>query len=65
MAKARTLATAAGVTLGPLLSIQEGGGIRPVPVFAAARAELAAAPAPVAIGEQSVTVNVTMTYAIQ
>ena len=65
MAKARTLAAAAGVTLGPLLSIQEGGGVRPVPVFAAARAELAAAPPPVAIGEQSVTVNVTMTYAIQ
>ena len=38
MAKARTLASAAGVTLGPLLSIQEGGGVRPGPVFAAARA---------------------------
>ena len=63
-AKARTLAAAAGVTLGPLLSLQEGGGLRPVPVFAAARAEFAPAP-PVAIGEESVTVNVTMTYAIQ
>lgn len=66
IAKARTLAAAAGVNLGPLLSIQEGGAIRPVPVFAMQRA-LAAAPAPppVAIGEESVTVNVTMIYAIQ
>ena len=64
-AKARTLASAAGVTLGPLLSIQEGTSFRPVPMYAL-RAEAAAqAPPPVAIGEASVTVNVTMTYAIQ
>lgn len=64
-AKARTLASAAGVTLGPLLSIEEGSAVRPVPKFEA-RATLAAqAPPPIAIGEDSVTVNVTMTYAIQ
>lgn len=64
-AKARTLAGAAGVALGPLLSIQEGTSFRPGPVFAL-RAEAAApAPPPVAVGEASVTVNVTMTYAIQ
>ncbi len=64
-AKARTLAGAAGVTLGPLLSIQEGTSFRPVPMFAL-RAEAAApAPPPVAFGEASVAVNVTMTYAIQ
>ena len=64
-AKARTLAGAAGVALGPLLSIQEGTSFRPGPVFAL-RAEAAApAPPPVAIGESSVTVNVTMIYAIQ
>jgi uncharacterized protein YggE len=64
-AKARTLASAAGVTLGPLLSIEEGTAIRPVPKFEA-RATLAAqAPPPIAIGEDSVTVNVSMTYAIQ
>jgi uncharacterized protein YggE len=62
-AKARTLAMAAGVTLGPLLSIQESGGGRPGPVFAMARA--AQIGPPVAEGEQMVTVNVTMTYAIQ
>ena len=65
MAKARTLASAAGVTLGPLLSIEEGAVFNPVPKFEA-RATLAAqAPPPIAIGEESVTVNVSMTYAIQ
>src|SRR5262249_55494527 len=43
-AKARTLAMAAGVTLGPVQAIQEGGAVRPVPIFAAQRA--LAAPAP-------------------
>ncbi|HEX3485349.1 MAG TPA: SIMPL domain-containing protein [Micropepsaceae bacterium] len=64
MAKAKTLAMAAGVNLGPLLSIQEGAVFTPAPRFEA-RAALAAAPPPVAIGEESVTVNVTMTYGIQ
>ena len=63
-AKARTLATAAGVTLGPLMSIQETSSVRPIPVFAMARAVEAAGP-PIAEGEERVSVNVTMTYAIQ
>ena len=63
-AKARTLATAAGVTLGPLMSIQETTSVRPVPVFAMARA-VAQEAAPIAEGEERVSVNVTMTYAIQ
>lgn len=64
IAKARTLAMAANVNLGPLLSIQEGTAGRPVPVFAQARAALAPAPPPIAAGEQSVSVTVTMTYGI-
>lgn len=63
-AKARTLATAAGVTLGPLMSIQESSNVRPVPVFAMARA-VAAEATPIAEGEERVGVNVTMIYAIQ
>ena len=65
MAKAKTLAAAAGVALGPVLSIQEGGGIRPVPLFEARAVAAQAAPPPIAAGEESVVVNVTMTYAIQ
>ena len=64
IAKARTLAMAAGVNLGPLLSIQEGSAIRPVPMFARAALAAAPAPPPIAAGEESVSVNVTMTYGI-
>ena len=62
--KARTLAAAAGVRLGPLLTIQEGpGGIRPL--FAAPRALQANEITPIIPGEQPVTVAVTMTFAIE
>lgn len=65
MAKARTLAAAAGVKLGPLLTIQEGpGGARPFP-FAAPRALQAGETTPIVPGEQPITVGVTMTFAIQ
>jgi hypothetical protein len=63
--KAKTLAAAAGVTLGPLLSIQEGSVSTPVPMFAVARAGVAAAPTPIAAGEENVRVSVSLTYAIQ
>jgi hypothetical protein len=65
MAKAKTLAEAAGVVLGPILSIQEGGGegVRPLE-FARAYA-VAPSPPPVSAGEQAVTVIVTVSYSIQ
>jgi uncharacterized protein len=63
-AKARTLAMAAGVTLGPLVSMQETMVGRPIPVFAMARA-VAAEATPIAEGEERVSVTVTMVYAIQ
>jgi uncharacterized protein YggE len=63
IAKAKALADAAGVTLGAILSIQEGGISQggPAPrVFAAT-----AGPPPTSAGEQTVSVGVTVTYAIQ
>lgn len=68
VAKAQTLAKAAGVTLGSIISISENGGYQPMPVFAGKvmRMDAAAAPpAPVAPGEQSLTVNVSITWEIQ
>lgn len=67
IAKAQTLAKAAGVTLGPIISISEGGGYQPVPVFAKTMRmdAVAAPPPPVAPGEQSVSVNVSITWEIQ
>jgi uncharacterized protein YggE len=64
--KAQTLARAAGVTLGPILSINESGGYSPPqPVRAMAFMAKAEAPTPVAAGEQSVTANVSITWEIR
>lgn len=61
-ARAQTYAQAAGVTLGPIVSVSEGGGEAPPrPMF---RMAVMAAPTPVAPGEQSVTADVTVVWEI-
>ncbi len=68
MARAQTLAKAAGVTLGPILSIQESGALMPQPMMMQAAFRTMAAPAPpppLAVGEQSVTAHVSITWEIQ
>ena len=61
-ARAQTYAQAAGVPLGPIVSISEGGGeAAPRPMF---RVMAMAAPTPVAPGEQSVTADVTVVWEI-
>jgi uncharacterized protein YggE len=67
VSKAQTLAKAAGVALGPIISISEGSAYQPMPVFAKVmRMDAAAAPPPpVAPGEQSLSVNVSITWEIQ
>lgn len=58
--KAALMAEAAGMALGPVLSISEAGGAAPVPVMMkAARAAI-----PVAAGEVSQTATVTMVFAL-
>ena len=66
IARARTLASAAGVTLGAITSISESGGYEPPrPMYRmTAMAGVAAAPPPVAGGEESVTANVAITWEI-
>lgn len=61
--KARAYAKAAGVTLGPVQSITEGGGnvVQPMLRLMAP----AAAPVPVAAGEQTVSANVTISWRIE
>lgn len=61
MARARTLADAAGVRLGPILEIAEQGGQAPV-VPVRARAEFAAAEVPIAEGEVTVSATVTLRF---
>ena len=62
-AKAQVLAKAAGVTLGPITSIAEGGTERPLRIMAMTANEKA--PVPIAAGEQSVSTDVTITWEIR
>ncbi len=63
--RAQTYAKAAGVTLGPILSIDEGVNAQPRPLYRAMNMMAGAAPPPVAGGEQSVTADVSMTWEIK
>jgi uncharacterized protein YggE len=63
--KAQSYARAANLQLGPILSVSEGGEV-PRPMFRAlAMAPAAAAPTPIAAGEESVSANVTVTFEIR
>jgi uncharacterized protein YggE len=62
--KAAIYAQAAGVTLGAPLSISEGGAPPPV-AFRTMKARMAAAPTPIAAGEQTLRVSVHVSYEIK
>lgn len=57
--RAETYAKAAGVALGPVATISEGGNDGPRPMY---RVAAMAAPVPVAAGELSVTADVSVTW---
>ncbi len=66
-ARATTLATEAGVTLGRVLIINEGGFSSPQPVYAM-RAEMtfdSAPPPPITSGQQTITSSVSMVFEIE
>ena len=64
--RAQTLAKAAGVTLGPILSINDGAAndAEPRPMYRMVTVTAARA-TPIAAGEQSVTANVSITWEIR
>lgn len=62
-ARAETYARAAGVTLGPIQSISEGGEV-PRPVYKAVFMARAAGPVPMAAGEESVAADVSIVWEI-
>jgi uncharacterized protein YggE len=64
IAKARGMAQAAGVGLGHILTIQEGGSYVPRPQPMMMRAAAAEA-VPIAPGENTISASVTLTYIIQ
>jgi uncharacterized protein YggE len=63
-AKAETYAKAAGVSLGPILSISENGGQGPRPVYMAMPMVRSAKAVPVAAGEESITGEVSIVWEI-
>ena len=63
-AKAQTYAKAAGVILGPILSISESSNDMPRPIFAPMAMARVGKAVPVAMGEQSVTANVSIIWEI-
>ena len=62
--KAQAYASAAGVTLGPIQSISEGGSYAPQPM-GRMMMSVAKADTPIAAGEESVTANVSITWEIR
>lgn len=65
VARAQTLARAAGVTLGPIVSISESGYSEPRPMYRMAAMAAAPAPTPIAAGEETVTAGVNITWSIR
>lgn len=66
IARAQVLAHAAGVTLGPIISISEGGYSEPPrPLYRMEAMAAAPAPTPIAAGEESLTASVSITWAIR
>jgi uncharacterized protein len=65
--KAKAVAQAAGIALGPIMSIEEGGTSipRPMPMMRAMAFAAAPAPPPIAEGEETISASVTITYLIQ
>jgi uncharacterized protein len=65
LARAQTYARAAGVTLGPIVSISEGGNDVPRPMYrAATMVMVSASRVPVAAGEETVTADVSLVWEI-
>ncbi|HSZ11497.1 MAG TPA: SIMPL domain-containing protein [Rhizomicrobium sp.] len=64
-ARAQTLAKAAGVTLGSILSIQEYGGYAQPVMMRTMALAAPAAPPPIAAGEDSITASVSMSWEIK
>jgi uncharacterized protein len=59
--KAEAIASGAGLTLGTVLKVHEGGNPAPVPMFAEAKAS--AGSIPIEAGTQKIQASVTVTYA--
>ncbi len=64
IAKAQTYAAAAGISLGAITSISEGGSYTPQPIGRMMMSMAKAPETPIAAGEESVTADVSITWEI-
>lgn len=64
VARAEQLAAAAGISLGPIQSISEGGASAPRPVMMEMASARMAADVPIAVGEISLSTQVVVVFAI-
>jgi uncharacterized protein YggE len=62
--RAEVYAKAAGISLGSIQSISEGGGEAPRPMYRMAAMAMPAPPPPMAPGEQTISADVTMVWEI-
>ncbi len=62
--KAENMAKAAGVRLGKVLEIRENSSMRPQPAMYMARMSAESAATPISAGEQTLSVTVNITYAL-
>ena len=62
MARAKILADAAGVTLGSVISIHEGGASQPAPAYGRMAMEAAQSDMPIAAGELEIGSSVTVVF---
>jgi uncharacterized protein YggE len=67
MARARAIAAGAGASLGPIVRLEEHGGMRPQPPmpYAMAARESAQAPTPITPGQIEITAQVTATVQLR
>lgn len=65
IARAEIYAKAAGLALGPILAIQEGGSSAPRPLYKAMGYAAGLAATPVAGGEETLSASVSITWALQ
>ena len=63
--KAEIMAGAAGVTLGPVLSMSSGGGVAPAPQPVMRAMAMEAAAVPVAEGELAISASVQMVFGME
>lgn len=63
--RAQTYAKAAGISLGPIMTINEAGGYTPQPMFKTMAMRAESAPVPMAAGEETISADISISWQIR